>query len=142
MGPGFVCSRGCTAAPLTGGLWFHCIDVQDLLGTVVASLAQCSGRPAGRRTWVGLSKNVIFRVFQNNVLFANVIVASLSTTATATATAVLLPTKQGKVAKVTDSDRRNLFTIFFCLVEEILNPKRKWKKIFGALYPGENCLQG
>ena len=56
MGPGFVCSRGCTAAPLTGGLWFDCIDVQDLLGTVVASLAQCSGRPAGRRTWVGLSK--------------------------------------------------------------------------------------
>ena len=43
MGPGFVCSRGCTAAPLTGGLWFHCIDVQDLQGTVVASLAQCSG---------------------------------------------------------------------------------------------------
>ena len=42
MGPGFVCSRGCTAAPLTGGLWFHCIDVQDLQGTVVASLAQCS----------------------------------------------------------------------------------------------------
>ena len=56
MGPGFVCSRGCTAAPLTGGLWFDCIDVQDLLGTVVESLAQCSGRPAGRRTWVGLSK--------------------------------------------------------------------------------------
>ena len=43
MEPGFVCSRGCTAAPLTGGLWFHCIDVQDLQGTVVASLAQCSG---------------------------------------------------------------------------------------------------
>ena len=43
MGPGFVCSQGCTAAPLTGGLWFHCIDVQDLQGTVVASLAQCSG---------------------------------------------------------------------------------------------------
>ena len=43
MGPGFVCSRGCTAALLTGGLWFHCIDVQDLQGTVVASLAQCSG---------------------------------------------------------------------------------------------------
>ena len=78
MGPGFVCSRGCTAAPLTGGLWFDCIDVQDLLGTVVESLAQCSGRPAGRRTWVGLSKNLIIRVFQNNVLFANVIVVSLS----------------------------------------------------------------
>ena len=78
MGPGFVCSRGCTAAPLTGGLWFHCIDVQDLQGTVVASLAQCSGRPAGRRTGVGLSKKLIIRVFQNNVLFANVIVVSLS----------------------------------------------------------------
>ena len=78
MGPGFVCSGGCTAAPLTGGMWFHCIDVQDLLGTVVESLAQCSGRPAGRRTWVGLSKNLIIRVFQNNVLFANVIVVSLS----------------------------------------------------------------
>ena len=77
MGPGFVCSRGCTAAPLTGGLWLHCIDVQDLLGTVVASLAQCSVRPAGRRTWVGLAKNLIFRLFQNNVLFANVIVVSL-----------------------------------------------------------------
>ena len=78
MGPGFVCSRGCTAAPLTEGLWFDCIDVQDLLGTVVASLAQCSGRPAGRRTWVGFSKKLIIRVFQNNVLFANVIVVSLS----------------------------------------------------------------
>ena len=78
MGPGFVCSRGCTAAPLTGDLWFHCIDVQDLLGTVVASLAQCSGRPAGRRTWVGLSKKLKNRVLQNNVLFANVIVVSLS----------------------------------------------------------------
>ena len=74
MGPGFACSRGCTAAPLTGGLWFDCIDVQDLLGTVVESLAQCSGR----RTWVGLSKKLINRVLQNNVLFANVIVVSLS----------------------------------------------------------------
>ena len=52
--------------------------MQDLLGTVVESLAQCSGRPAGRRTWVGLSKKLIIRVFQNNVLFANVIVVSLS----------------------------------------------------------------
>ena len=78
MGPGFVCSQGCTAAPLTGGLWFDCIDVQDLLGTVVESLAQCSGRPAGRRTLVGLSKNLIIRVFQSNVLFANAFVVSLS----------------------------------------------------------------
>ena len=30
-----------------------------------------------RRTWVGLSENLIFRVFQNNVLFANVIVVVL-----------------------------------------------------------------
>ena len=74
MGAGIFCSRGCPAAPLTGGLWFDCIDVQDLLGTVVESLAQCSGRPAGRKTWVGLTKNLIF---QNNVLFVNVIVVSL-----------------------------------------------------------------
>ena len=35
------------------------------------------GRPTGGRTRVGLSKNLIFRVYQNNVLFANVIVVSL-----------------------------------------------------------------
>ena len=40
---------------------------------------------------------------------------------------VLLSTKQGKVTKVTDSDRRNI-SPFFCPVEEILNSNRKWKK--------------
>ena len=65
MGPGFVCSRGCTAAPLRGGLWFDCIDVQDLLGTVVASLAQCSGRPAGRRTWI----TILFFLAPGGVFF-------------------------------------------------------------------------
>ena len=49
---------------------------------------------------------------------------------------MLLSTKLGKVTKVTDSVRRNL-SPFFCLVEEILNPKQKVRKRypenFGAL---------
>ena len=36
-----------------------------------------SGRPTGSGTWVGLSENLIFKVIQDNVLFANNIVVSL-----------------------------------------------------------------
>ena len=54
---------------------------------------------------------------------------------------VLLSTKLRKVAKVTDSDRKNLFPIFLSIWGDFKSKakvKTKFPENFGALYPSEN----
>ena len=49
VGPGIVCSRGCVAAPLTGGVWFRGSQAARGKDCSIGCLAaDLSGRAVGR----------------------------------------------------------------------------------------------